>query len=69
MITADGVVVRLQITVGLFADVNIAEHPTEDAELLDEATTAHLVAKADGLARAGEPFTPDEVRELPWLGW
>jgi hypothetical protein len=67
--TADRVVVRLQITVGQFADVNIVEHPSEDPELIDQTTTARLTAKADGLTRSGEPFTPEEVGALPWLGW
>ncbi|HEX5858871.1 MAG TPA: hypothetical protein VFY91_12260 [Microbacterium sp.] len=68
-VAADGLPARVQLTVGWCADVNTAEHPAHDAELIDEAVTEDLDAKADGLTRGSVPFTTSEVADLSWMGW
>ena len=68
-VTLDGQAARVQMTVGWCADVNTAEHPTEDAELIDEAATDALSSKADSLTRGSSPFATAEIEDLSWMGW
>ena len=66
-VTVDGVVLRVQLTVGWGSDTTVTTTRNRQEELVEVDTEMRLRASADALTTVrGHPFTEEELSAIQW---